>query len=454
MSWVANGGSNGNRRTGMVLSTGPALRERAQSLDGAAGPEQFPAQAAGATTYHTAPSVYSTAMHPVVFEQPTTAITTQINGGPINNSGSLTDGDHLMIVKFEWNADNAEPDTISLYNLSEPPPETTDLSTVITEEDFDANKMMLTHVLNQTEFDTLAGMTVHGFAHFDQIRIGTTFNDVIGVVPDAAFPFTITRNPPNLDFTWTSQPGMLYRLRSSADLSTAFSTWNLVAEDLPPTPPTGTYSIAQPADPRLFFRMEEYLAPPVTLFAEDFEGITGLPAGWVAGKNDPPDSASLTNWEVGSPANVGPIPPGIPLPSGTQCVATDIDGNYDEAAIPIAAAFTDIFLRTPEIDLTGFTEANLGFQQWTEIEQVPGVDLDYGSIRILDAADDSELAVLADRTIDGNTTTWKGYSKPLPAEAFTASTGKIKIEFRFEADDLFGFAGWYIDDVTVTAPAP
>ena len=97
------------------------------------------------------------------------------------------------------------------------------------------------------------------------------------------------------------------------------------------------------------------------------------------------------------------------------------------------------------------TEGTLTFQQWTEIESVPG-DLDYGSIRILDASDDSVLATMEDRTIDGNTSGWEGYSMALPAEAFTAAAGTIKVEWQFEADDIDSFAGWYIDDVTVTTP--
>ena len=53
---------------------------------------------------------------------------------------------------------------------------------------------------------------------------------------------------------------------------------------------------------------------------------------------------------------------------------------------------------------------------------------------------------------DGNTTDSEEYSMALPAAAFTATDGTIKVEFRFGADDLFSFAGWYIDDVAVTTP--
>ena len=63
------------------------------------------------------------------------------------------------------------------------------------------------------------------------------------------------------------------------------------------------------------------------------------------------------------------------------------------------------------------------------------------------------MALLGDKTIDGSTTGWEEYSKALPAAAFAATNGRIVIEFRFEADDIDSFAGWYIDDVVVTVPA-
>jgi len=210
------------------------------------------------------------------------------------------------------------------------------------------------------------------------------------------------------------------------------------------------------AGPRNFVRAG--VVPPNTLISEDFESATspGLPDGWTRGRNNPPDNGSLstTVWETGTPANVGPVPPGVPLPSGSKCAATNIAGNYFEPNAPSnnPTPVTDIWLRTPPIALGTATAATLRFMQWTEIESVSGT-LDYGSIRILDASDDSQLAVIENRSIDGSTNGWKEYSRELPAAAFTAAVGTIKIEFRFEADDLGSFAGWYIDDLSLTAPA-
>jgi len=188
--------------------------------------------------------------------------------------------------------------------------------------------------------------------------------------------------------------------------------------------------------------MEEYPAPPLAVYSEDFDGVTApaFPTDWTTGAQGP--DTGTTFWELGDPtggvAN-GPAAPNSP----SNCVGTNIATNH--------GFDTDIWLRTNAIDLTTYTEASLTFQQFKEIEDV-GIDLDYGSIRILDASDNSELAVLENQSVEGDTNgAWAAYTKALPAAAFTVP---IKIEFRFQADDIDNFAGWYIDDLAITIPAP
>jgi hypothetical protein len=44
---------------------------------------------------------------------------------------------------------------------------------------------------------------------------------------------------------------------------------------------------------------------------------------------------------------------------------------------------------------------------------------------------------------------WTQVTAAVPA----AAIGKtVKIEFRFQADDVANFVGWYLDDVAVTVP--
>ncbi len=101
-------------------------------------------------------------------------------------------------------------------------------------------------------------------------------------------------------------------------------------------------------------------------------------------------------------------------------------------------------MRSPPIDLTGAGGATLSYFQFTDIEE----GFDAGSVRVLDAADDSELAVI-ETTVDGTTADWEQVTKAIPAEGLDKV---IKLEFRFESDDLEVFPGWYLDDVLVTVP--
>ena len=154
------------------------------------------------------------------------------------------------------------------------------------------------------------------------------------------------------------------------------------------------------------------------LFSEDFDDVTGpsFPTGWTIGANNPSDAGNTT-WELGSPSSVGPSAANSPM----NCIATNIDGDY--------GINTDIWVRTPSIDLTGDTEATLSFKEFKDIE-ASGADLDFGTIRILAANDLSELAVL-EAEVDGASSGWESYGIELPPAAFSEA---IVIEFRLRTD--------------------
>ena len=105
----------------------------------------------------------------------------------------------------------------------------------------------------------------------------------------------------------------------------------------------------------------------------------------------------------------------------------------------------DIFLRSPEIDLTapGIASVRLSFQQFKDIES----GFDFGSIRVLRASDNSPLGDEVAGPIDGITDDWEEFSANLPAEALGEI---IRIEFQFTSDELEVFPGWYIDNVVLT----
>lgn len=241
----------------------------------------------------------------------------------------------------------------------------------------------------------------------------------------------------NLDFSWESKAGKLYDLVSSTDFSAARDTWAVWDEqaDLEATPPTNTLAdIPGGGDGQRFFAVVEKDPPPVQVLAESFDEVTApnLPADWTTGPGDFDDGTTL--WELGAPSGVGPAAAASPA----NCVGTNIGAEY--------GSNTEIWLRTPAMDLTTFSTATLSFKQFRVIEEDTVVnDLDTGSIRILAADDLAELAVM-EAAVEGSDTDWVDYSNAVPAEAFAEP---VVIEFGFQSDGAVNFAGWYIDDVTV-----
>ncbi|MCF7676407.1 MAG: DUF642 domain-containing protein [Akkermansiaceae bacterium] len=265
---------------------------------------------------------------------------------------------------------------------------------------------------------------------------------VTGAGGGATFPLTITpavSPDTGYDLKWTSQAGMLYDVLSSPDLV----IWTPVPglEGLVATPPDNTENVT-PVEPSRFYRVKEYPAPPETVFSENFEGASSLPLlGWDTDAYLA-DTATTT-WALGTPSIVGPVPPGIPLPSASNCVGTNLAATYGISS--------DIWLRTPSIDLTGKTDAKVVFQQWVDIDPyLDGGIGDMGTVRVLDADDlpaVNVLAVVAPDIKGLSPAGWMEFSANIPD-----GLGNIVVEFRFESDNYAAedASGWYLDDVKVT----
>ena len=82
--------------------------------------------------------------------------------------------------------------------------------------------------------------------------------------------------------------------------------------------------------------------------------------------------------------------------------------------------------------------------QWKDIELM----FDTGIVSVLDASDNSEIAVITP-TVDGSSADWEKITTTLPAGALDQS---IIIEWRFQSDEFGNLPGWYLDDVEVTVP--
>ncbi|MFT4542236.1 MAG: photosystem II stability/assembly factor-like uncharacterized protein [Planctomycetota bacterium] len=153
------------------------------------------------------------------------------------------------------------------------------------------------------------------------------------------------------------------------------------------------------------------------LFTENFDAVTApaLPPGWTTGAH--PSDAGNTAWELGAPSSVGPGA----ASTSPNCVGTNIADHY--------GVDTNIWLRTPAIDLTNSAEATLAFNEFKRLED-SGPDLDYGRVRILAANDLEELTVF-ELAVEGASSGWESYARTLPPEAFGEP---IVIEFQLLTD--------------------
>jgi hypothetical protein len=230
----------------------------------------------------------------------------------------------------------------------------------------------------------------------------------------------------DLILTWDSQQGKLYNLLSDTDLDDPISAWPIFDGNMEivATPPMNMLTIARPADPRRFFTIDEFNAPPMAVFEDDFESGVG---SWEATSTGDAGTA----WELGTPTNVGPNGAN----SGTNAFGTNISANYTNNA--------NVSLKSELFDLTGAAEATLKFASY--IAGDPGFD--FGTVNVLDSTD----ALLGEVIVLGNeaSTDWDDVAIALPE----AALGKmVKLEFLFNSDNAFNGSGWYIDDVVVTVP--
>lgn len=230
----------------------------------------------------------------------------------------------------------------------------------------------------------------------------------------------------DLVFTWESAGGKLYNLRSRVDPSVDDPVdWPIFGgnAEIVASPPLNTLSIPMPGDDERFFVIEEFNAPPVELLNEDFESG---PNGWTWGSDLDPG----TDWQLGPPTN-GPSA----AHSGANCYGTNLDADY--------ASDANIWLRSPEIDLTDAGGATLKFWHYFDTEQ--GIDL--CTLSVVDSVSGASIAVLD--TYDFFSNDWEEVTKVLPAAALDS---KVKIEFRLTTDDAVFWPGWFVDDVVVTVP--
>lgn len=158
--------------------------------------------------------------------------------------------------------------------------------------------------------------------------------------------------------------------------------------------------------------------PPPPIFFDDFEsGATG----WTHG-------GSKDEWELGTPTNG----PGAAF-SGSNVYGTDLDGDFE--------TFTEAFVRTPEIDLTNVSVANLRFAEYHSVDD----DIDFHSV-VVNVIDLNNNIIEEVFRAAGTTGGWTQRTIRLAGATVGA---KVKIEFLLFTDDFSPLPGFYIDDVEV-----
>jgi hypothetical protein len=176
-------------------------------------------------------------------------------------------------------------------------------------------------------------------------------------------------------------------------------------------------SFARPTSPFTFYRV--VALPPPAIYQENFD--SGAP-GWTHG-------GAEDNWVLGSPAK-GPMR----AHSGASVYATGLTGTY--------RPFTDSYLRSPVINLTGVSRAALNFWEWRSTDVDP---VFHGTVvNVLDA---DTLVVLQELSrAAGTIPDWQQRNLKLGS----SSLGKrIILEFRLYSDHTNLREGWLIDDVAI-----
>ena len=255
------------------------------------------------------------------------------------------------------------------------------------------------------------------------------YMDNIRIIDTGFVPSLIELTSPSLggtsfSFSWVSSPGKLYQVHRSNAVNGPFDSIAEVTADGDLT----TFADPAPVANNAFYQVAN--VPPAPIFEEDFE--TGA-AGWTT--QDLGESGTL--WELGKPTN-GPGEAHSP----TRAYGTGLTKDYDD--------YTDVYLVSPVIDLTGLDNARLEFWSYRDCEPaVEGELYDWCQVMILDEDGDW----LVDDPIwirGGEAKQWRLEKARIPAEALGQ---KIRLEFNFSTDggqDNGPQAGWFIDDVAIT----
>ena len=262
--------------------------------------------------------------------------------------------------------------------------------------------------------------------HLDTVPVASAFAGA--AVPEIVLHSSrVSGGGAGFSFDWSSTAGNIYQVQRQATLN---APWQTIADAYPEGGAAGdnTSYTDTGLGASAIYRVAQLAKPP--LFFDDFESGA---KGWEA--SDLGESGTL--WELGKPTN-GPGEAHSPV----NVYGTDLAKDY--------ADYTDVYLVSPVIDLTGKDNARLEFWSYRDCEPpLDGELMDWCQIIILDEEGDW----LVDDPIwirGGEAKQWRLEKAKIPAEALGQ---KIRLEFNFSTDggqDNGPQAGWFIDDVAIT----
>ena len=201
--------------------------------------------------------------------------------------------------------------------------------------------------------------------------------------------------------------------------SVAELDWNDLADVIPADLGDGLFEVSVPLPDTGIGFYQIASVPPPPIFFDDFESGA---MGWTHG-------GSKDEWELGTPSNG----PGSAF-SGNNAYGTDLDGEFEP--------FTEAFLRTPEIDLTNVSVANLRFAEFHSVD----TEIDFHSV-VVNVIDPVSNAIIQEVfRAAGATAAWTQRTIRLSGPSVGA---KVKIEFILFTDDFNPLPGFYIDDVEI-----
>ena len=328
----------------------------------------------------------------------------------------------LLALKVNWNTQGT-PDEIFAFIITDITTEPNENEAMVMDTfDFDLATQQSLDVFNFS--DTQVG-------YVDEIRVGTTFEAVMGTeLKEPLKQLEIRASGSSLEISWESQAGKLYNLRSAAAPSTSSPAEWAVFEgntDITATPPRNLLVLPLPDDSTRLFVVEELTAPPAIYFSDDLESGA---EGWETFVND---ENRTTEWILGLPAgSTGPL---AGANDSLNAFTTNL-GDYGPGS--------DISLRSPEIDLSTASTAQLSFEVFRDADGLA----DTASVRFLRAASFEQLGtpVQIDMTVLD-----KDY-RLLALEVGQEVLGEaaVIVEWTFQSDDsVDAFSGLTIDNIVI-----